>query len=112
MALTTSLGLLALAILGVSLGMLFNLAVQNLQLFPLSHIPGPWWTRYSSLWILYIRWSKRDNETNRQLHKKYGSIVRLAPKELSVNSPEGLEKIYVAALQKDKFYMNRFSGGG
>ncbi|KAJ5433880.1 Cytochrome P450 [Penicillium cf. griseofulvum] len=42
------------------------------------------------------------------LHQKYGPIVRLGPKELSVNSISGLRTIYTGAFEKHSFYNDFF----
>jgi hypothetical protein len=48
------------------------------------------------------------------VHQNHGPIVRLGPKELSVNSLHGLKTIYTGAFEKHAFYnaVNPVAGEG
>ncbi|KAJ5510011.1 Cytochrome P450 [Penicillium expansum] len=60
------------------------------------------------------RWIDRKRSTGTEvltiyaLHQKHGPIVRLGPKELSVNSLHGLRIIYTGAFEKHAFYNEVF----
>jgi hypothetical protein len=78
-------------------------------LSPLSSIPNAHLTSPLSSW-----WIDRKRSTGTEvlaiyaLHQKHGPIVRLGPKELSVNSLHGLKIIYTGAFEKHAFYNDVF----
>ncbi|KAF4555695.1 Cytochrome P450-like protein 31 [Elsinoe fawcettii] len=68
---------------------------------PNAHVLSSW----TGLWILYRRWLLRENTTIWDAHKHLGPVIRLGPDEVSVNSIEGLETIYVRNFDKHDFYV-------
>jgi cytochrome P450 len=73
------------------------LVIRRVYFSPISHFPGPklaiatfWYQFYYDVVLggQYI-WKVRD------LHKKYGPIVRINPYELHVDDPDFLEDIFV-----------------
>jgi hypothetical protein len=75
---------------------------SGLKDIPNAHFSAP----YSRLWLLSIRWRKKENRSRIHLHRRLGPVVRLAPRELSVNCVEdGIRTIYGARFDKDaSFY--------
>jgi hypothetical protein len=72
---------------------------------PLSRIPNAHpLAPFSSLWILWTRYCDRELENVHQSHQKLGSVVRIGPNELSVNSVEGVRAVHTRALYKPKWY--------
>lgn len=61
---------------------------------PLHSIPGPFLARFTRSWYLWRVSKGHFEEENVALHRKFGSIVRIAPGWYSVNSAEALKKIY------------------
>lgn len=80
-------------------------------LSPLAKIPAAnLTTRFSSLWLHYIRYTNQENKTTYELHKRKGPIIRIAPNELSVNCYEGgLRTIYSGGFEKNEWYSRRFT---
>jgi hypothetical protein len=78
---------------------------------PLAKIPNAHWScSFSPIWILWMKWSKQENETIYRLHMEKGPAVRLGPSLVSVNSFEdGLRRIYHGGFPKPEFYYNGFS---
>lgn len=82
----------------ISLGLLFSLILSTLAyrlwFHPLSHIPGPFFARCSTLWLNYhyIR-GTWDNDI-RILHEKYGPVVRISHYEISFVDTEALKRVY------------------
>ncbi|KXT05181.1 hypothetical protein AC578_8418 [Pseudocercospora eumusae] len=76
-------------------GYLFNLAYRVSPWHPLSHIPGPWWTAVSSLWLQYHTARGTQGKATRRLHEVYGPIVRVAPKEVEIADGAALWPIYI-----------------
>ncbi|KAF2246979.1 cytochrome P450 [Trematosphaeria pertusa] len=73
---------------------LLSYAIYNIYFHPLSKYPGPkrWAaTRLSYIFSLWSGWLHRDV---RDLHTRYGDIVRIAPDELSFARPEAWQDIY------------------
>ncbi|OQV06977.1 hypothetical protein CLAIMM_11473 [Cladophialophora immunda] len=65
------------------------------QLFhPLSRIPGPFWGSVSRLWQVYHISSGRIEYVQRELHKRYGPVVRIAPDEVLCSDPEAIKTVY------------------
>ncbi|TLS22519.1 uncharacterized protein PpBr36_09868 [Pyricularia pennisetigena] len=91
-----------MALLPVVLG-LAVMAVTILQMrsilkayrSPLSHIPGPW---YAPLTTMHLRWGFSTGEIWKLVersHRKYGSIVRLGPRQVWVADKDALKEILV-----------------
>jgi hypothetical protein len=78
--------------------------------------PIPWahWTAgLSSFWILWIRYSYRENRTIHEAHKKLGPVIRLGPDEVSVNCVKGgIQTIYAGGFDKHAWYSNLFDNYG
>jgi cytochrome P450 len=83
------------------------LVTRRLYFSPISHFPGPklaiatfWYQFYYDVILSgqYV-WKVRD------LHKKYGPIVRINPYELHVDDPDFLEDIYTGpgSHKRDKW---------
>jgi len=63
----------------------------------------------TSLWITRKRHAGIQNKTLLSLHQRHGSVVRLGPKELSVNSLSGLRTIYTGNFPKHAWYRSTFA---
>ncbi|KAK4498099.1 hypothetical protein PRZ48_010755 [Zasmidium cellare] len=61
---------------------------------PLRHIPGPFYTRISSVWLVTQCRLHRRSKKIQELHKKYGDIVRISSNDVSINRPEAIQEIY------------------
>lgn len=61
---------------------------------PLKDIPGPYWTRFTSLWYFDCVRRGGFEHDNIALHKQYGSIVRLAPNQYSISDPSAIKTVY------------------
>ncbi|ORY15885.1 cytochrome P450 [Clohesyomyces aquaticus] len=57
-------------------------------------VPGPFLAKFSRLWYLNNVWRRDFHKTNIELHRLYGSLVRIAPNEFSVDDPEAIKTIY------------------
>jgi unspecific monooxygenase len=81
---------------------------------PLAKIPNArWHASFCPLWSYYVKYANIENNTVYELHKRLGPIVRMGPRELSVNCYEGgLKTIYTGGFPKTDFYANRFTNYG
>ncbi|KUI65586.1 hypothetical protein VM1G_00150 [Cytospora mali] len=74
---------------------------------PLSRVPGPWYTLFTSI---PIKWHEfRANRTRHvdALHRRYGPAVRIAPNEVSFSSAAAVKEIYCSGgsgYDKTEFY--------
>lgn len=83
-------------------------------LSPLAKIPNAHFTScISPAWILWKRYRRLEVRTIHAAHQRLGSIVRLAPNELSVNCVDGgIRTIYSGGFDKPEWYKNLFSNYG
>lgn len=78
----------------LSLGYVFGLVVYRLYFHPLAKFPGPKINAVSSLPGIISLLRGRLPLDNKQLHDKYGSVVRVSPNELAYNSAQAWQDIY------------------
>ncbi|OCK82392.1 cytochrome P450 monooxygenase [Lepidopterella palustris CBS 459.81] len=62
-------------------------------------------------WILWIRFQQRENEEVQKAHERCGPIVRLGPKELSINVVEGGVKTVYGSYEKHNWYKSFWNLG-
>jgi cytochrome P450 len=80
--------------------------LYNLFWSPLSAVPGPRWyaaTPFPRLWLYF---SGREPWAVKEMHERYGPIVRLAPYEVSFIDEKAWPEIYgyKAATHKDETF--------
>ncbi|KAI1143994.1 cytochrome P450 3A13 [Hypoxylon sp. FL0543] len=74
---------------------------------PLSSIPGPKISLFSSWVLKYHEFHAHRTRYVHQLHQRYGPVVRIAPNEVSFASSEGVKEIYGSGgsgYDKTEFY--------
>ncbi|EME39031.1 cytochrome P450 monooxygenase-like protein [Dothistroma septosporum NZE10] len=106
---------LATFVAGIGALLLWTLTTvfYRLYLHPLRRYPGP------KLWAIsrlpYIRSTVKGTIVHdfHRLHKQYGSVVRIAPDELSYSTPEATKVIYQSSpeLHKDPMHLPPFHNG-
>jgi hypothetical protein len=74
---------------------------------PLRRYPGPFLASFSRLWKVLSTASGRTHLDFIALHDKYGPVVRIAPGEVSIASPEAARTVLSAGKH---FYKTRFYG--
>jgi hypothetical protein len=60
----------------------------------LNRYPGPFLASLTNWWRFFCVLRRRSNFEIRDLHEKYGDVVRLGPDCLSFSSPEAMKAIY------------------
>ncbi|EHK21860.1 uncharacterized protein TRIVIDRAFT_151636, partial [Trichoderma virens Gv29-8] len=60
----------------------------------LKSVPGPMKARWSRFWLIWIDMSGNRSKTVHKLHQKYGSIVRIGPREVSFSSRQAMKDLY------------------
>ncbi|KAK5723191.1 hypothetical protein LTR17_013911 [Elasticomyces elasticus] len=89
----------------VAVATLFALAF-HLVFDPLRDIPGPFAARFTRLWELQQIRGNKFEQTNEELHAKYGSVVRLAPGRYSIDDAAALKLMFghASKFRKASFY--------
>ncbi|TVY81294.1 Cytochrome P450 monooxygenase hmp1 [Lachnellula suecica] len=86
-------------------------SIYNLYLHPLAAFPGPWYAVISNVFFSRTLVGGKSVKIIRDLHEKYGEVVRLAPDELSFSSAAAWKDIYTQRksgnqfLKDEKFYI-------
>ncbi|KAJ8468958.1 hypothetical protein ONZ45_g17054 [Pleurotus djamor] len=60
---------------------------------PLAKYPGPVLAKVTKLWPAWIATSGKQHIWNRELHSKYGEVVRIGPNDLSIIDPEAINPL-------------------
>ncbi|OQE14117.1 hypothetical protein PENSTE_c038G09347 [Penicillium steckii] len=78
-----------------------------LTLHPYAKYPGPFLASFSRLWIVIEILRGHAHKTQADLHEKYGSIIRIAPNEVSISDPASIKEIYsvTSGFTKTDFYI-------
>jgi hypothetical protein len=79
--------------------LLLGVVSYRLLLHPLARIPGPVLAGISSAWLAYHVRNGRSVLIGRDLHQKYGPMVRVGPNEVWFNTKESFRAIYRESLQ-------------
>lgn len=73
---------------------------------PLARIPGPFFASITSFWITWQSSHQRRPRLDLNLHKQYGSVVRISPNEVIFSNPAYFKQVYGAGTKftKGPFY--------
>lgn len=83
----------------------YRYAVFPALVSPLSKIPNAHWSSaVSPVWILYVRFRRRENRVLRTAHNRIGPVVRVGPYELSLDDMAGLRTVYQGGFDKTEWY--------
>ncbi|CAK7271795.1 hypothetical protein SEPCBS119000_004789 [Sporothrix epigloea] len=82
--------------------------MRRLWLQALAGIPGPRLAAVTKLWYAYQVRNGRLLQLATTLHRRYGPVVRVAPNEVWLNSPEAFRAIYSPShgFDKSDFYLS------
>lgn len=90
---------------GLALLLSYQYIIVPVFLSPLAKVPAPHWTCHlSPIWMLLTRKQRRENMTLYEAHRKHGPVVRIGPREVSVDGVEGLRVVYQGGFEKDPWY--------
>jgi hypothetical protein len=78
----------------VPFGYFLLIAVYRRYFHPLAKYPGPFLASITRWWMVTEIWSGKHEEHIRELHKKLGPIVRIAPNEVAISDPQAVKVIY------------------
>ncbi|KAJ5318481.1 cytochrome P450 [Penicillium atrosanguineum] len=90
----------------VTLGYLVSWCIYCRAFHPLSKVPGPFWSSFTRLWLTHAVSRGDLDVVQRELHRRYGPLVRIAPDEVACADPDAIRKIYrtTSPLNKSDFY--------
>jgi len=78
----------------VLIALLYILIIYPIFLCNVRHVPGPYISKVTGLWITYQGYRNNTNQCIHRLHEIYGPVVRVAPYVVSFNSIEAIPAIY------------------
>ena len=89
-----------------TLFILYKYLIFPLWVSPLSKVPSAQFScAFSPFWILWQRFKEEEVHVIYAAHQKHGPIVRLGPKEVSVNCVDGgLRTVYAGNFEKPVWY--------
>jgi hypothetical protein len=90
----------------VALSLFVTRAAYRRYASPLRKYPGPFLASFSRVWKAISTASGRTHLQHIDLHRKYGPVVRIAPNEVSLASPEAARLLLSAGkgFHKTDFY--------
>ncbi|GJC95980.1 cytochrome P450 [Colletotrichum higginsianum] len=73
---------------------------------PLSDVPGPWYTRFTTLPSTFKVITAHHPDWIHDLHAKYGPVVRYSPYEVDISDPQTCQRIHSVktGFLKSPFY--------
>lgn len=84
-----------------AISLVASIGIYRASLHPLRAYPGPFWARVWVFWKV-----KHFHESNWQAyrvldkaHKDYGNVVRVGPRQLSINEPAAYQAVYGASSE-------------
>ncbi|KAJ5996196.1 hypothetical protein N7522_007856 [Penicillium canescens] len=109
-----TLSVTTLAITGLVVLVIYKVIIYPAFLSPLSKIPNAHWSApISPAWMLWRRFTSRNNRTIQAVHEKLGPIVRLGPSEISINCVDGgIKSVYTGGFEKHDWYPRVFGSFG
>ncbi|KAL4878233.1 cytochrome P450 [Aspergillus karnatakaensis] len=91
---TASLSTVSSLVSAYLLGLYGSLLVYRIFLHPLCNFPGPFGARISTGWIATQVKKNNHHIVVRELHRKYGPIVRVGSSDISVIHPKAVDIVY------------------
>lgn len=68
--------------------------VWDVLLSPLRAFDGPLLAKFTNIWRAWQAFDGHIDQTYIQLHRRYGSVVRVGPNALSISDPSMIRVIY------------------
>jgi len=85
---------------------LLSYLVYNHFIHALAKVPGPFAASLSPLWLVWQCINLRRPTLDLELHKRHGSVVRIAPNEVIFSNPDYFKVVYGAGTKftKARYY--------
>lgn len=80
--------------------------IYNIFFHPLRKIPGPIYTKCSSLWLSYHVYIGDQSSVVHKLHDMYGPIVQIAPNYIDISKNDAIGPLYIdqGGFNKSSYY--------
>ena len=80
------------------------IAVLRSRAAGIDHIPGPFMSKYTDALRAYMayKYSGREENLFMNLHRKYGDVVRIGPRSVSVLDPRAVSTLYGVKARLNK----------
>ncbi|KAF7369583.1 Cytochrome P450 monooxygenase [Mycena venus] len=91
---------------------LLHVAIYLVDPYGLRQYPGPFLAKFTDAWLGWVTQQGHRSEVIHELHKRYGSFVRISPSEVSIADPDAHSIVYAhgnGAL-KSSFYDGFLAG--
>ncbi|KAI1858528.1 uncharacterized protein JN550_012575 [Neoarthrinium moseri] len=75
------------------LGLVYLVASRLREWHRLRHIPGPFWARFTHLWIIRHVLKGQYIDQTIELHARYGPVIVIAPDFVSLSDPEEIKQL-------------------
>jgi hypothetical protein len=87
-------------------GLIISYIFYQTRVHPLANVPGPFLAKLTPLWLVWQCMNYRRPRLDLQLHKNYGSVVRIAPNEIIFSNPAYFREVYGAGTKftKSRYY--------
>ncbi|KAI1343777.1 cytochrome P450 [Xylariaceae sp. FL0016] len=96
---------LALAVASYILFIAVKQIVYYRFFHPLAKFPGPFWGSVTRLWLAYHNFMADECEVVKELHDKYGPVIRITPTMLLVSEAAKMPEIYHRTAHKTQHYI-------
>ena len=80
--------------LAVGFGLINYLYAYFVTNSPFQRIPGPFFAKFTNLWMYQVARGNTMIDTIDELHKKNGKVVRIGPQQFSIADDAALPIIY------------------
>lgn len=84
----------------LSVCLILGYLTYNRFFHPLAKVPGPFLASISPLWLVYRAYVADRVKAEVALHRRYGSVVRIAPDEVIFSNQEYFNTVYGAGASK------------
>lgn len=91
----------------ISAFLFVGIVLYRLLRSSLANLPGPFHTGLTAAWLKYKEFSGCRRQYIHDLHRRYGSVVRVGPNEVSFASAEAVKEIYTSGgsgYDRTEFY--------
>lgn len=83
----------------------YRLLVSPVFVSPPGKIPDAHWSSaISPLWILYALYKDTEVERLAEAHENLGPVVRVGPRDVSIESVENVKTVYTGRFNRTKWY--------
>ncbi|KAI9368731.1 cytochrome P450 [Aspergillus egyptiacus] len=82
--------------LWIATGLIATIVLVQRLRSPIAKLPGPWYTKFTSLILKYHEFTSNRRLYIHNLHKRYGAVIRIAPNEAAFTSLGAIREIYAS----------------